>query len=112
MFYILAWRDISVRYKQTAIGVAWALIQPLLTMLIMTVIFGKVARLPSEGDAPYSLMVFAAMLPWMFFSTSLSSASQSLVGNAQAHLEGLFPADDHPRPARSSPASSISSSPS
>ena len=72
LFYILAWRDISVRYKQTVIGVAWALIQPLLTMLIMTVIFGKVAKLPSDGNAPYALMVFAAMLPWMFFSSSLS----------------------------------------
>src|SRR5262252_5994904 len=76
LFYVLAWRDVSVRYKQTAIGVAWALIQPLLTMLIMTVIFGKVAGLPSEGAAPYALMVFAAMLPWQFFSTSLSTAGQ------------------------------------
>jgi lipopolysaccharide transport system permease protein len=82
LFYILAWRDISVRYKQTVIGVAWALIQPLLTILIMTVIFGKVAKLPADGNTPYSIMVFAAMLPWMFFSSSLSSASQSLVGNA------------------------------
>src|SRR5256885_5377054 len=64
LFYILAWRDISVRYKQTVIGVAWALIQPLLTMLAMCVVFGMVARLPSEGNAPYALMVFAGMLPW------------------------------------------------
>jgi lipopolysaccharide transport system permease protein len=91
LFYILAWRDISVRYKQTVIGVAWALIQPLLTMLIMTVIFGKVANLPSEGQAPYALMVFAAMLPWMFFSTALSAASQSLVGNAQLISKVYFP---------------------
>jgi lipopolysaccharide transport system permease protein len=91
LFCILAWRDISVRYKQTAIGVAWALIQPFLTMLIMTVIFGKVAGLPSEGQAPYALMVFAAMLPWMFFSTSLSAASQSLVGNAQLISKVYFP---------------------
>ena len=91
LFYILAWRDISVRYKQTAIGVAWALIQPLLTMVIMTVIFGKVARLPSEGTAPYALLVFAAMLPWMFFSTALSSASQSLVGNANLISKVYFP---------------------
>jgi lipopolysaccharide transport system permease protein len=91
LFYILAWRDISVRYKQTAIGVAWALIQPLLTMLIMTVIFGKVAKLPSEGDAPYALMVFAAMLPWQFFSMALSSASQSLVTNAQLISKVYFP---------------------
>jgi lipopolysaccharide transport system permease protein len=91
LFYILAWRDISVRYKQTVIGVAWALLQPLLTMIVMTVIFGKVAKLPSEGDAPYALMVFAAMLPWTFFSSSLSSASQSLVGNAQLISKVYFP---------------------
>ncbi|MEK7706482.1 MAG: ABC transporter permease, partial [Verrucomicrobiota bacterium] len=91
LFYILAWRDIAVRYKQTVIGVAWALIQPLLTMLIMTVVFGKVAKLPTEGTAPYSVMVFAAMLPWMFFSTSLSSASQSLVGNANLISKVYFP---------------------
>ena len=91
LFYVLAWRDVSVRYKQTAIGVAWALMQPLLTMLIMTVVFGNVANLPSEGQAPYALMVFAAMLPWAFFSTSLSTASQSLVGNAQLISKVYFP---------------------
>ncbi|MGZ7036936.1 MAG: ABC transporter permease [Thermoanaerobaculia bacterium] len=91
LFSILAWRDLSVRYKQTVIGVAWALIQPLLTMLVMTVIFGRVAKLPSEGSAPYAVMVFAAMLPWYFFSTSLSSASQSLVGNAQLISKIYFP---------------------
>ena len=91
LFYILAWRDVSVRYKQTVIGVAWALIQPLMTMLIMTVIFGKVAKLPSEGNTPYAVMVFAAMLPWQFFSMSLSSASQSLVGNAQLISKVYFP---------------------
>jgi len=91
LFYVLAWRDISVRYKQTVIGVAWALIQPLATMLVMTVIFGYVAKLPSEGAAPYAIMVFAAMLPWQFFSTSLSSASQSLVGNANLISKVYFP---------------------
>ncbi|MGO8747268.1 MAG: ABC transporter permease [Thermoguttaceae bacterium] len=91
LFYVLAWRDVSVRYKQTAIGVAWAVLQPLLTMLIMTVIFGNVANLPSEGQAPYALMVFAAMLPWAFFSSSLSTASQSLVGNAQLISKVYFP---------------------
>lgn len=91
LFYILAWRDVSVRYKQTAIGVAWALIQPLLTMIVMTVIFGRVAGLPSEGASPYAVMVFAAMLPWQFFSTSLSSASQSLVGNSQLISKVYFP---------------------
>lgn len=91
LFAILAWRDISVRYKQTVIGVAWALIQPLLTMVVMTVVFGRVAKLPSEGSAPYAVMVFAAMLPWYFFSTSLSSSSQSLVGNAQLISKVYFP---------------------
>ncbi len=91
LFYVLSWRDIAVRYKQTVIGVAWAVIQPLLSMIIMTVVFGKVAGLPSEGDAPYAIMVFAAMLPWMFFSTSLSAASQSLVGNANLISKIYFP---------------------
>ena len=91
LFYILAWRDVSVRYKQTAIGVAWAVIQPFLTMIIMTLVFGKVAGLPSDGAAPYSLMVFAAMLPWMFFSTSLSTAAQSLVANAPLISKVYFP---------------------
>ncbi len=91
LFYILAWRDISIRYKQTAIGVAWAIIQPLLTMMVMTVIFGVVARLPSEGDAPYALLVFSAMLPWMFFSTALATASQSLVANAHLISKVYFP---------------------
>lgn len=91
LFYVLSWRDIAVRYKQTVIGVAWAIIQPLLSMVVMTVIFGKVAGLPSEGNAPYAIMVFAAMLPWMFFSTSLSAASQSLVGNANLISKIYFP---------------------
>jgi lipopolysaccharide transport system permease protein len=91
LFYILAWRDVSVRYKQTVVGVAWAVIQPFLTMLIMTVVFGKVAGLPSEGAAPYALLVFAAMLPWQFFATSLAAASQSLVGNANLISKVYFP---------------------
>ena len=91
LFYILAWRDICVRYKQTVIGVLWALIQPLLTMLVMTVVFGKVAGLRSEGNAPYSVMVFAAMLPWMFFSSALSSSSQSMVGNSNLISKVYFP---------------------
>jgi len=66
---VLAWRDIAVRYKQTIIGVAWALIRPFLTMVVFTVIFSKIAKLPSEGEAPYALMVFAGLLPWQFFST-------------------------------------------
>ena len=81
LFYFLAWRDILVRYKQTVIGVAWALIRPFLTMVVFTVVFGKLAKLPSEG-VPYPILVFAAMLPWQFFSNALSEASNSLVGNA------------------------------
>jgi lipopolysaccharide transport system permease protein len=91
LFYILVWRDLSVRYKQTVMGVAWALVQPLLTMVIMTLVFGMVAKLPSEGNAPYAILVFAAMLPWQFFSTSLSAASQSLVMSSNLISKVYFP---------------------
>jgi lipopolysaccharide transport system permease protein len=91
LFSVLAWRDLSVRYKQTIIGVAWALIRPFLTMVIFTVIFGKVARLPSEGGAPYALMVFAGMLPWTLFATALGEASSSLIGNANLISKVYFP---------------------
>ena len=90
LFYFLAWRDILVRYKQTAIGVAWALIRPLLTMLVFTVIYSKVAGLPS-GGIPYALLVFSALLPWQFFATSLSEASNSLIGNANLISKVYFP---------------------
>jgi len=79
LFYVLAWRDVAVRYKQTVIGVIWALIRPLATILIFTVIFGHIAKLPSDGMAPYPLMVLAGMLPWTFFSTGLADASNSLI---------------------------------
>src|SRR5262245_43251641 len=82
LFLVLAWRDLSVRYNHTVIGVLWALIRPFLTMVVFTVIFGGIANLPSEGTAPYALMVFAGMLPWTFFSTGLAEASNSLVSNA------------------------------
>lgn len=91
LFQVLAWRDISVRYKQTVIGVAWALVRPFLTMVVFTVIFSKIAKLPSPGDVPYALMVFAGMLPWTFFSTSLSDASNSLIGNANLISKVYFP---------------------
>lgn len=91
LFYILAWRDIAVRYKQTVIGVAWAVIRPFLTMLIFTVIFGRLAKLPSEGDAPYALLVLAGMLPWTLFSTALGEASNSLVANANLISKVYFP---------------------
>src|SRR5580692_11105892 len=71
LFRVLAWRDISVRYKQTVIGAAWALIRPFMTMIVFTIIFGRIARLPSQG-APYALLVFAGMFPWTFFSTALA----------------------------------------
>ncbi|HPA19191.1 MAG TPA: ABC transporter permease [Verrucomicrobiae bacterium] len=91
LFAVLSWRDIAVRYKQTVIGVAWAILQPLLSMVIMTVVFGKVAGLPSEGNAPYAIMVFAGMLPWYFFANSLSNASMSLVNNANLISKIYFP---------------------
>src|SRR5438093_5978228 len=90
LFLILAWRDISVRYKQTIIGVAWAVIRPFLTMVVFTVIFGRIARLPSSGT-PYALMVFAAMLPWSLFSTALGEASNSLIGNERLISKVYFP---------------------
>jgi lipopolysaccharide transport system permease protein len=91
LFRVLAWRDLSVRYKQTVIGVLWALIRPVLTMLVFTVIFGQIARLPSDGTAPYPLMVLAGILPWTFFSTGLSEASNSLVNNANLISKVYFP---------------------
>jgi lipopolysaccharide transport system permease protein len=91
LFLVLAWRDVAVRYKQTAAGAAWAIVQPFLSMLIMTVIFGRVAGLPSEGTAPYAIMVFAGILPWQFFANALTSASQSLVGNANLISKVYFP---------------------
>ena len=80
LFAFLAWRDILVRYKQTTIGIAWSIIRPLLTMIVFTVIFGKLAKLPSEG-VPYPIMVYAAMLPWQLFANSLSECSNSLITN-------------------------------
>jgi lipopolysaccharide transport system permease protein len=91
LFYILAWRDIAVRYKQTVIGVAWAVVRPFLTMVIFTVIFGRIAGLQSEGTAPYALMVLAGMLPWTLFSTSLGEASNSLISNANLISKVYFP---------------------
>ena len=91
LFFILAWRDVAVRYKQTIIGIAWAILRPFLTMVVFTVVFGRLAKLPSEGHAPYALMVFAAMLPWNLFSSSLSEASNSLIGNASLISKVYFP---------------------
>src|SRR5690348_16606082 len=91
LFRDLAWRDLSVRYKQTVIGVLWALIRPFLTMVVFTVIFGHIAKLPSDGTAPYALMVFTGMLPWTFFATGLSEASSSLINNANLISKVYFP---------------------
>jgi lipopolysaccharide transport system permease protein len=90
LFYFLAWRDILVRYKQTAIGIAWALIRPFLTMVVFSVVFGGLAKLPSEG-VPYPILVFSAMLPWQFFANSLSECSNSLIGNANLISKVYFP---------------------
>lgn len=90
LFYFLAWRDILVRYKQTAVGVLWALIRPLLTMIVFTLVFGKLAKLPSDGT-PYPIMVFAAMLPWQFFSSALTEAGNSLIVNANMISKVYFP---------------------
>lgn len=90
LFYFLARRDFLVRYKQTAIGLLWSVLTPLLTMAILTVIFGGFAKLPS-GGSPYALMVFAAMLPWQFFASTLSNSSSSLVNNQSMVSKVYFP---------------------
>lgn len=91
LFYVLAWRDIAVRYKQTIIGVLWAVLRPFLTMLVFTFVFSRIAKLPTEGAAPYALMVFAGLLPWQFFATSLAEASNSLVDNSNLISKVYFP---------------------
>lgn len=90
LFVFIAWRDILVRYKQTVIGIAWSVIRPFLTMIAFTLVFGKLAKLPSEG-APYPIMVFAALLPWQFFANSLAEASNSLIENANMLTKVYFP---------------------
>ncbi|MBT9315243.1 ABC transporter permease [Leptothoe spongobia] len=91
LFYFLAWRDVLVRYKQMVIGIAWALLRPFLTMLVFTVVFGRLANLPSEGDAPYPILVFSAMLPWQFFANALTECSNSLITNANLLSKVYFP---------------------
>jgi lipopolysaccharide transport system permease protein len=90
LFWFLSWRDILVRYKQTAIGIVWSLLRPLLTMIVFTIIFGRLAKLPSEG-VPYPIMVFAAMLPWQFFANSLAECSNSLIANTNILTKVYFP---------------------
>lgn len=89
LFYFLAWRDILVRYKQTTIGLAWALIRPLLTMIVFTLVFSKLAKLPS--DVPYPILVFAALLPWQFFANAFTDAGASLISNASMISKVYFP---------------------
>lgn len=91
LFYILSWRDIKVRYKQTVVGALWSILRPLLTMLVFTFVFSKLAKLPATGSAPYAIMVYAAMLPWQFFSNALTEASNSLIGNVNLISKVYFP---------------------
>ena len=90
LFYFLAWRDVKVRYKQTALGIAWAILQPFLTMVVFTLLFGKLAGMPSEG-MPYPVFYFGALLPWMYFSTTLTNSGNSLVANAHLITKVYFP---------------------
>lgn len=90
LFFFLAWRDILIRYKQTVIGLAWALLRPFLTMVVFTLVFSKLAKLPSEG-VPYPILVFAALLPWQFFSNAFTEAGNSLINNANMISKVYFP---------------------
>jgi lipopolysaccharide transport system permease protein len=90
LFFFIAWRDVLIRYKQTVIGIAWSLIRPLLTMIVFTVIFGKIANLPSNG-IPYPIMVYTALLPWQFFANSFADGSNSLLSNSSLLSKVYFP---------------------
>ncbi|WP_421999014.1 ABC transporter permease [Reyranella sp.] len=91
LFFILAWRDVAVRYKQTVIGLVWAFVRPFMTMVVFTVVFGKLAKLPTEGTAPYAVMVFSALLPWTLFASILNEASSSVVSNGNLISKVYFP---------------------
>jgi len=91
LFFILAWRDVAVRYKQTVIGLAWAFVRPFITMVVFTIVFGKLAKLPTEGAAPYAVLVFAGLLPWTLASSILSDASGSVLTNSQLVSKVYFP---------------------
>jgi lipopolysaccharide transport system permease protein len=90
LLYFLTWRDIKVRYKQTALGAAWAILQPLLTMAVFSLFFGRLAKMPSDG-IPYSLFAYSGLVPWMFFATGLTQSSNSLVGSANLITKVYFP---------------------
>jgi lipopolysaccharide transport system permease protein len=91
LFYILSWRDIKVKYKQTVLGVLWAILRPLLTMIVFTFVFGRVAKMDTNSTVPYSIIVFAGLLPWQFFSNALTECSNSLVGNTNLITKVYFP---------------------
>jgi len=91
LFLLLTWRNVAVRYKQTVAGTAWALLQPLLSLVVLTVVFGRIAGLPSEGSAPYALMIIAGLLPWQFFSSALTSGTQSIVSSSSLISKVYFP---------------------
>ncbi len=91
LLFFLSWRDILVRYKQTVIGLLWAVLRPLLTMLVFTFVFGNIAKMPSEGGAPYPILVFSAMLPWQFFASALQESGNSLISNANMISKIYFP---------------------
>jgi lipopolysaccharide transport system permease protein len=90
LFYFLTWRDIKLRYKQTELGIAWAILQPLLTMVIFSLFFGRLAKIPSDG-IPYPVFAFTALVPWIFFANGLTQASNSLVGNSNLITKVYFP---------------------
>ena len=90
LFYFLAWRDLLIRYKQTFVGVSWSLIRPLLTMIVLTVVFGRLGKMPS-GGMPYPLLVLCGMLPWQFFSTAMAESGNSLVANSNLISKVYFP---------------------
>ena len=90
LLYFFVWRDIKIRYKQTAIGAAWAILQPLLTMIVFTLFFGRLAHIPSEG-LPYPIFYYSALLPWMYFAASLQNATNTIVENQRVITKVYFP---------------------
>lgn len=90
LFYFLMWRDVKVRYKQTFLGASWAILQPLLTMMLFTLIFGRLAKVPSDR-IPYPIFAYAGLLPWTFFSNAITASSDSLIGNASLITKVYFP---------------------
>lgn len=91
LLYILSWRDIKVRYKQTAIGVLWAVLRPAVTLVVFTVVFGRIAGLPSDSGVPYPILVLGGLLPWQFFSNAVLESSNSLIGNERLITKVYFP---------------------